>query len=420
MTNKAQSDLFFSDICSGLSLVKIKKFSKPLTTLKNSFSYLLIYTVFFNCTTTAQAQETATVKEIQIESKILDQKRPLHIYTPWLYDERDLVSFDVVYVFDAQHRQTFDLVHSILSYVFFKKDFIVVGIASPAYPETDYYRNSDYLPEPTNVSLEKYQSPKPNAHNFRRYVMEEVMPYVNANYRTTGINYTLGHSLSASFVLDLALHHHDLFDGFLSVSPNLAYDDFRLANDFLKMDFKKPARDKFIYISQADEPQTWAKPWGDAYRKVKRFVETTKDKGKYQLFIRDFPKQDHQSTMPPSVFEGITLLKNFIDQHPYTLNGEKQEVTFRVKVLEPDDEAYIAGNQESLGLWDASKVKLNKVSELERAITLQVQFPLVFKITKGTWQHEAFTDQTTNNGENIVVFKAKDQTIRLQVNEWTE
>ena len=49
------------------------------------------------------SQQTATLKAIEISSEILNQIRPVYIYTPWQYNERDLVSFDVIYVFDAQN-----------------------------------------------------------------------------------------------------------------------------------------------------------------------------------------------------------------------------------------------------------------------------------------------------------------------------
>ena len=388
--------------------------------MKKLFTKLLALSFTFIVTHNLYSQQTAVLKEIDYDSKILNQKRPIYIYTPWEYNERDLVSFDVIYVFDAQNREFFDLVHSSLNYIFQKKKFIVVGISSPAYDDIEYYRNSDYLPKPININIEKYQTNKPNAENFWKYFTEEVITYVNNNYRTTNVNYLIGHSLSASFVLDKSINNSNSFKGFICISPNLAYDNDRLANDFLKIDFNKPTENKFLYLSQSNEPKTWAKPWGAAYEKVKSFVENSKNLGKYDIFFKEFPNYNHQTTVIPSVIESINLLSNFIDKNPYSLKGSSEEIILKITVPNKEDEVFITGNQESIGNWNPSKIKLKKVSDFERELKLNVKFPMEFKITKGSWETEGFTNQTTNDGENIIINNPKEKTINLRVNAWVE
>ena len=364
------------------------------------------------------AQQTATLKEIEIQSKILNQGRPIYLYLPAEYDERNLVSFDVIYVFDAQDRETFDLVHSALNFVSLKKKFIVVGVSSPAYEDLEYYRNYDYLPKPINVSLKNYNTDKPNAENFWKYFSEEIMPFVNKNYRTTNDIYLVGHSLSASFVFDKAIHSPDLFKGFICVSPNLSYDQNRLANDFLKINFNKPSENKFLFISQADEYISFGKTWGEAYNKVRKFIKKSENLGKYNISIREYPKLNHRATVLPSISDALHSLHDFIAKNPYTQNGESKEVTFKITVQNKNHEAFISGNQESLGNWNPSKVKLNYISEFEREIKLKVKFPLEFKITKGDWESEVYTDQTTNSGENIVINKIEKDIISLTITQW--
>ncbi len=388
--------------------------------MKKLFTSWFVAILTIIVTQHANSQQTAVLKEIELDSKILFQKRPIYVYTPWEYAERDLVSFDVIYVFDAQNREFFDLVHASLNYIFPTRKFIVVGISSPSYDEIEYYRNSDFLPKPIKVGLEKYQTDNPNAENFWKYFTEEVIPFVNKNHRTTNVNYLIGHSLSGSFVLDKAIHNSDAFKGFVCISPNLAYDENRLANDFLQIDYNKPAENNFLFISQSNEPNTWAKSWGDAYRKVKSFVENSTESGKYDIFIRDFPTYNHQSTVIPAVIESLNLLATFIDKNPYSLNGRSENITLKVTVSNREDEVYITGNQESLGNWNPSKVKLKKVSDFERELNLVVKFPIEFKLTKGNWETEGFTNQTSNLGENIVIDHPKEKTIHLKINAWEQ
>ncbi|MCB0744955.1 MAG: hypothetical protein KDC67_13690, partial [Ignavibacteriae bacterium] len=116
----------------------------------------------------------------------------------------------------------------------------------------------------------------------------------------------------------------------------------------------------------------------------------------------------------------LEKLSAFIEKQPLKPKGELREINLIVTVPEKDDDAYITGNQEALGNWDPSSVKLKKISEFERQITLKVQLPIEFKITRGSWDSQAFTDQTTNDGENIVIQNTDENTIKLIVNVWND
>jgi predicted alpha/beta superfamily hydrolase len=408
----------FSKLLCWIYVVKFHKHSNNMNNISTLNKLMISITILLINVINLYGQETATLKELAIQSKILNQKRPIYVYLPAEYEERNLVSFDVIYVFDAQNREIFDLVHSSANFVFLKKKFIVVGVSSPAYEDVEYYRNSDYLPKPIKVSLQKYNTDKPNAENFSLYFMEEVIPFINKNYRTTNHNYLVGHSLSASFVLDKAINSPDLFKGFICISPNVAYDENRLADNFLKIDYNKPTENKFLFLSQADENKSFGKSWGEAFKKVKEFVGNSKNHGKYDIFIQEFPNFNHQATVLPAISESLILLSDFISKNPYTLNGETKEVIFKITVQNKNDEPYITGNQEGLGNWNPSKIKLNYVSDFEREIKLKVKFPIEFKITKGNWDSEVFTNQNTNMAENIIINKIETNTIHLKITQW--
>lgn len=89
----------------------------------------------------ASAQQVAQIKEIFLKSKYFDHERQVLIYTPVGYNEFTATYYDVIYVFDAQNRSQFDLVHAIRNYVCSSdpdesKSFIVVGICSLITPNS--------------------------------------------------------------------------------------------------------------------------------------------------------------------------------------------------------------------------------------------------------------------------------------------
>ena len=89
----------------------------------------------------------------------------------------------------------------------------------------------------------------------------------------------------------------------------------------------------------------------------------------------------------------LTLMRNGIqdskERRLKKLDSTTYEVIFRVTVPEPDDEVFIAGDQEALGNWDPGTIKLDKVSDYERSTRIKLRMPVQFKFTKGNWATEA-------------------------------
>ena len=110
----------------------------------------------------------------------------------------------------------------------------IVGICSTNLPDIDYYRNTDYLPMPIHEStkgkgLFKYEQGYGRSGDLKKFLKNELMPYIDKNYRTSGRTIGIGHSLSASFVLDCMVTD-DLFDDYIAMSPNCYFDEFRVAS----------------------------------------------------------------------------------------------------------------------------------------------------------------------------------------------
>ena len=136
-----------------------------------------------------------------------NHERQKLIYTPEGYQQFDQTYYDVIYVFDAQCREMFDLLHCLLNMAC-KPDpdggrstsFIIVGICSPNLWDINYFRNHDYLPMPLHGNIFKEGYGK--SSYLKKLIKNKLMPYVKKNYRTSGRSLGIGHSLSASFVLD--------------------------------------------------------------------------------------------------------------------------------------------------------------------------------------------------------------------------
>jgi hypothetical protein len=71
-----------------------------------------------------------------------------------------------------------------------------------------------------------------------------------------------------------------------------------------------------------------------------------------------------------------------------TLTFAQEKTTIKVIVPNINDDVYIVGNQKDLGDWDPEKIKMFKVSDYVRMISVAFYFPAEFMFTKGTWASE--------------------------------
>lgn len=193
----------------------------------------------------ANAQETMRVETKTFHSPDFPFDREIFICTPQYYDEFDQSEVDVVYVFDSQWRSHFALTYAILAECQdpYENDvpFIVVGITSPTTP--DYHRNNDFLPVPTNITYQsKYYG---NYENFKKFIREDVMSYINSNYRTSGHTLAIGHSLEHHSFLTLLLQKSCsmIISHFLLISGRITIN---LPIIFLAMTLTIASQDSFF------------------------------------------------------------------------------------------------------------------------------------------------------------------------------
>lgn len=367
-------------------------------------------------------QQIATIENVKINSSVLNQEREILIYTPANYNEDLYVYYDVIYVFDSQNRELFDFTHSSLSFIETNenKQFIVVGITSPAYESLDYYRNNDMLPTPKNVDPETfYNGYSGNADNFLNFVSKEVMPYIENNYRTMSNKVSVGHSLGASLILYSFITNPEVFDSYIAISPNLSYDKERIASDFINKNYAAIKTPKFIYLSHADEGINYWKPWKPAREKVYDFINESTEKENLTIVVDSFPQKNHWSTFAPALTSGLTNYFKYSEQQEKELSEETYHVTITVVVPNKNDKVFITGNQAGIGNWNVKELKLNKISDFERQIKLEVHSPAMFKFTRGTWETEAIVKH--NDGMQNITIKANEKAnFNFEIIDWID
>lgn len=186
------------------------------------------------------------IDTLSLNSQLLNEQRKLIVYTPAKYTYAENQKFEVIYVFDAQAREIFDMVQSTM--VFKNNDIcpmIVVGIVS-----TD--RNKDFLP--TNEykeTADKFNGHLGNADKFLHFVSDELVSFIDKKYRTLPKRIAIGHSNGGTFISYCFLQNPELFDAYIAISPNFGYDKMQFVKRFKSLKPSSLISYKFFYMCNA-------------------------------------------------------------------------------------------------------------------------------------------------------------------------
>ena len=160
-----------------------------------------------------------------LASSIYESEREINVWLPPGYDE-SATAYPVLYLLDGG--VTFQDFHHISGIAQLgtvngtTRDVIVVGIASAD------RRNELALPTEDPELIARYPT-QGQSDRFRRFIAEEVQPFIEGRFRTNGETALMGESLGGLFVVETFLKEPQMFDAYVAVSPSLWWDGGRLA-----------------------------------------------------------------------------------------------------------------------------------------------------------------------------------------------
>ena len=96
----------------------------------------------------------------------------------------------------------------------------------------------------------------------------------------------------------------------------------------------------------------------------------------------------------------------------------QRPATLVLTVPDPTDSAFVSGDQSALGDWDPAAVPMAQMSPRERAVTLPLTFPAIFKFTRGSWDSEGVTGHFYDNPN--LTLDAYADTVRYEVKSWAD
>lgn len=189
----------------------------------------------------------AQKKTNTIDSQKLGKSRQISIILPPSYEFESDKKYPVIYVLDGEY--LLDPFHGSLQYGYYFDDLpevILVGIHQG--------KNNDRM---IDSKSDEEGLPTEKSGAFYEFIASEVIPYINKNYRTVPFKVIAGHDVTAGFLHFFLYKDNPIFDGYVSLCPDLAYDMENRIEDRMRM-MPKPIS-YFQVSSPTDETSIYEK-----------------------------------------------------------------------------------------------------------------------------------------------------------------
>ncbi len=227
------------------------------TYIRNTKLFVIAFCLFL-LPFSVSAKENALRIEHSIDSKFPTEKRTFTVQLPKSYYSQTKFAYPVMYLLDGQSNLEYsDAVENYLADNALMPEVIIVAMHSGA------TRSRDYLP------MNEQNEASGNADQFLKYMEQELLPFIDKNYRAAPLKILSGHSYGGVCVTFAMIEKPDMFQAYFAQSPFL---DKTIGNPLVEHLAKfleaNPKLDSFYYMNVGDEPNL-----EENFKKVKELFE---------------------------------------------------------------------------------------------------------------------------------------------------
>jgi predicted alpha/beta superfamily hydrolase len=240
-------------------------------------------------------------KKVWLSSRILNEEREIWIYTPPGY-ETDSLRCPVLYLLDGESH--FQYVAGIVDYL--SHDDRIPPMIVVAIPNTDRLRDLAPFRFVVNAhgQVDSSSVTASGGQNFLKFLREELVPYVDKNYRTQPYRILEGHSLGGMFATYILEEAPELFNSYIVMSAAFffggSYVVLENVGPFLD---SHPNLRKSVFVSIGDEIPEIQKGVDSLVNKLKGHAP-----GSIQWRFKHYSSEDHGTVPPLSMYDGLRFI----------------------------------------------------------------------------------------------------------------
>jgi uncharacterized protein len=249
-----------------------------------------------------------------IHSQILNEDRPYWIYLPGSYRDKDHApkSYPVLYLLDGGAH-----FHSASGVVQFMSAGINGNTQIPemiivAIPNT--FRTRDLTPTHTTIDESGKEQPSfagsGGGEAFLNFIQTELIPQIEARYRTMPYRILVGHSFGGLLAMDALLRRPRIFQAFIAIDPSVWWDRQVLLHRTQEMLSKTNDFCGAVYISAANNPPILGFDPQPAKKAILDFADLLKGANSpgFTTTVQYFEAENHGSVPLLSLYNGLLFI----------------------------------------------------------------------------------------------------------------
>jgi uncharacterized protein len=272
----------------------------------------------------AQPQGTDVVlaKSIPLDSKILKRTVNILVWVPPGYNQ-STARYPVLYDLNTFFSYTYDCgTVEMFSRTTDSPAMIVVGIPQlfDGYVPTPFEQRSDTLA---------------GADRSLAFLRDEVIPLIEANYRTNALRILYGHSVGGLFTMYAMFNYPDMFAGYLAGSPWFQSNDQYWLKNIERFAKVRSLKDKYLYATVGNGEQQLTR---DTFTELEKWMKAATLPGLTWRTV--WAEGDHGSLSGRTIYDGLLFIFS-----GWKVPGEL--------VLAADTDAIEAGVRKTLEKWGA-------------------------------------------------------------------
>lgn len=243
----------------------------------------------------------------QIQSAELKEKRILNIYLPDGYQQKDSVTYPVIYLLDGSADEDFIHIAGLVQFNNFPwidrvPKSIVVGIAN-----VDRKRDFTY---PTTITSDKKQFPTTgDSVAFINFIEKEIQPFIQNKYKGRKQGTLIGQSLGGLLATEILLKKPALFNRYIIISPSIWWDNGSVLNH-ISSEFEKGITHKtVVYVGVGKEgptPGSFNRIMEDDAKLLADKLKNIKNKN-LPVYFDYLPEKDHADITHQAVSNAFLL-----------------------------------------------------------------------------------------------------------------
>jgi predicted alpha/beta superfamily hydrolase len=175
-------------------------------------------------------------------SQILGGDHRIHVRLPWYYDDDPEQSYPLIIKLDGTARLDWHDRNLAVMSELGLGDAIVVAIPNEG------HRNRNLTPSGWPQDTDQAE-PLGEGDRFLDYIEREIIPDIEARYRTNGQRILVGYSRGGLLAMHAMISRPELFDGHILLSPALWREDDRIISEAELYLSGHPAHASFLHMS---------------------------------------------------------------------------------------------------------------------------------------------------------------------------